>query len=584
MNIIKKWILEMNSRWLNIVEKIDFAFQPIADINSGKTIAYESLLREYKEAGFESIDEFFNSAFEEKILFKLDILLREKALKKFKKLFKKDNETQLYYNIDNRILEMDDYEPGLTSNILNKLELPESCLTFEVSEKHQFDSFKIAKNILTVYKEQGFSVALDDFGVGHSGLKMLYYISPDCIKIDRFFITDILNDKRKKIYVANIVNIAHYSGIKVLAEGVETEDELNVCKEIGCNYVQGYYLQRPTQDIDELKQTYEIVAKNNKVNFKSINNFNLDNIYYTSTAYNELIDKYIIASSSDESGIITSASEAFCKISKYQKHELIGRPHNILRDPLADKTLYKELWKTISSGKVWTGEISNRAKDGSIYWVNATISPNYDEGGNLIGYTSIRQDITDKKELEKFVITDHLTKAYNRKHFDTILHEKIEEIKSSKEYITLAILDIDSFKLYNDTYGHKKGDKVIQKVAKSIMDVLDKNEYLFRIGGEEFVVIMTGQNKKQTTKKLEEMVKNIEKMHIEHKENKGVSKYVTASCGAICINGEKIFENTNLFINADMLMYQAKNSGKNKVIVSDKAYTSSLNINEIGVA
>ncbi|MEA1955252.1 MAG: EAL domain-containing protein [Campylobacterota bacterium] len=568
----------LNKKWSNIVSKIDFALQPIVDIVNGDIYAYESLLREYKNAGFDSIDDFFDTAFKEKVLFSVDVKLREKALIKFKKLYDKNNKIKLFYNIDNRIIKMHNYESGYTNNLLKKLDLEESSVSFEISEKHEFDSFIEAKTIFNLYKKQGYSIALDDFGVGYSGLKMLYYISPDYIKIDRFFITDILNDNKKKIYVANIVNIAHHSNIKVLAEGVETLDELNVCREIGCNLVQGYFIQRPTQDIKKLKNNYPIIIKNKTLENDYQKSFNLNDVYYNSNAYNELIDNYIIASSSDIKGNITSVSKAFCKISKYTKQELIGQAHSILRDPTVCKSVFKELWKTIKSGKTWQGEISNKAKDGSIYWVEATISPNYDNNGILIGYTSIRADITDKKQLEKFVITDHLTQAYNRKYFDTILKEKTNQAITDKCYITLAILDIDNFKLYNDTYGHNKGDKAIQKVSKISMQTLNKNEFFFRIGGEEFAVIFMDIDKKGSTKKLEKIITNIEKSQIEHKNNKNVSNYVTISCGAVCLKGDKIYDNTNLFVSADILLYNAKSNGRNKLVISDSVYTSSLDI------
>ena len=569
----------LDERWKDIVQKVDFALQPIVDINSGVTVAHESLLREYKRAGFDSIDDFFDTAYEKKVLFSVDIELRKKVFQKFKAIYDQNSKISLFYNIDNRIIQMDNYETGNTTSILKEYGYKENCITFEISEKHEFKSFVEAKTIFNLYKEQGYKIALDDFGTGFSGLKMLYYMSPDCIKIDRFFITDILNDNKKKIYVANIVNIAHNSNIKVLAEGVETLDELEVCREIGCDLVQGYYVQRPTQDITKLQQTYSIVS-NCKSKDKIVHNsFNLDNVYYTSNNYNELIDNYIIASSANLKGEITSVSKAFCDISKYTKLELIGQPHNIVRDPSMNKEVFCKLWKTIKKGEVFKGEISNKAKDGTIYWVDATISPNYDNNGILIGYTSIRQDITDKKELEKYVITDHLTKAYNRKYFDQILEKKVTEAKSENRDITLAILDIDSFKLYNDTYGHHKGDKALQKLSKYVLTQIKQDEYFFRIGGEEFAIIMLDKNKKSSLEKLNTIIQGIEQLSIEHKKNKKVSKYLTVSCGAISIQGEELQDNTNLFISADMLLYQAKNSGKNRVVISsNKVYNSSLSV------
>ncbi|MFK5938925.1 MAG: PAS domain S-box protein, partial [Sulfurimonas sp.] len=90
-----------------------------------------------------------------------------------------------------------------------------------------------------------------------------------------------------------------------------------------------------------------------------------------------LMDKHIISSSTDLNGIITEVSEAFCKISKYSKEELIGKAHNIIRHPDVDSQIYKEMWEALKNDQVWTGVVKNRAKDNSTYWADSIISPIY---------------------------------------------------------------------------------------------------------------------------------------------------------------------------------------------------------------
>lgn len=113
-----------------------------------------------------------------------------------------------------------------------------------------------------------------------------------------------------------------------------------------------------------------------------------------------IIDKNVIYSTTDLRGIIIESSEAFCKISKYKKHELIGKPHNIVRHEDMTKEAFNNMWETIKKGDTWEGEVKNRKSDGSYYWVIATISPIYSYG-KMVAYTSTRQDITDKKKIEE---------------------------------------------------------------------------------------------------------------------------------------------------------------------------------------
>ncbi len=112
-------------------------------------------------------------------------------------------------------------------------------------------------------------------------------------------------------------------------------------------------------------------------------------------------DRYVIASKTDLNGRIIYASERFCKISGYKPEELIGKTHNIVRHPDTPKELYKKMWERISNDKTWAGELKNRKKNGGYYWVKAVVMPLYNHKGEKVGYTSIRQDITDKKKIEE---------------------------------------------------------------------------------------------------------------------------------------------------------------------------------------
>ena len=115
----------------------------------------------------------------------------------------------------------------------------------------------------------------------------------------------------------------------------------------------------------------------------------------------KIYDKNVIFSKTDLRGIITHASEAFCKISGYSKDELIGKPHNIVRHPDMPKDIFEQMWKQIPKEEVATCEIKNLRKDKTSYWVLASVGPEYDKNGKHIGYFAIRKDITANKELEE---------------------------------------------------------------------------------------------------------------------------------------------------------------------------------------
>ncbi len=109
------------------------------------------------------------------------------------------------------------------------------------------------------------------------------------------------------------------------------------------------------------------------------------------------IDEHAIVSIADRRGIITYVNNKFCAISHYSSEELIGHNHNILNSGYHTKEFFRELWATISGGKVWSGEIRNRGKNGALYWVQSTIVPHLDAAGRVTEYISIRTDITEQK-------------------------------------------------------------------------------------------------------------------------------------------------------------------------------------------
>lgn len=283
---------------------------------------------------------------------------------------------------------------------------------------------------------------------------------------------------------------------------------------------------------------------------------------------NKLLDENIIYSETDLKGVITEVSEAFCRISGYSKEELIGKAHNIIRHPDTDSKVFVYLWETLQEDKIWTGEIKNRKKDSDYYWVFASISPIFKEG-KKIGYSAVRQNISDKKKLEELSITDDLTQIYNRRYFNNVFMKFIDIAKRNNELINFAILDIDYFKQYNDTYGHLMGDETLKKVAFVMKDSLKRgNDYCFRLGGEEFGILYVTNSKENSVSFCNLIRENIESLKIEHKEN-SVSKYITASFGLYVKEAKEIKNIDEVYKAADILLYKAKETGRNKVLYNE---------------
>lgn len=273
--------------------------------------------------------------------------------------------------------------------------------------------------------------------------------------------------------------------------------------------------------------------------------------------YLSLVDEHVITSSTDLRGKITYVSQAFSDISGYDKDELMGRNHSIVRHPDMSEELYEELWSTILNDQTWVGEIKNLKKDGSSYWVKATISPVFSEENKKIGYTAIRQDITDKKRVEELAIRDSLTQLYNRVHLDLILLQSIQNSSRFGHQLSVIMLDIDKFKNVNDTYGHQVGDSVLKETSDILKKLIRESDTLGRWGGEEFLVIAPETDIDGAMI----LAENIRLKMMNH--NFSTIGTVTASFGVSCFQKDDT-ENT-IVDRADKALYKAKENGRNQV-------------------
>lgn len=201
--------------------------------------------------------------------------------------------------------------------------------------------------------------------------------------------------------------------------------------------------------------------------------------------YKLALDASNIISITDNKGVIEYVNDEFCNISGYTKEELLGQPHNIVRHPDMPKKIFKDLWETISSGKIWKGVIKNRAKDGKEYVVDSTIMPIKDDSGIIKRYIGIRHDITQLIETEEILARqnkDTLTGLYSK----VKLYDDLEQC----QFPMFTILNIDDFSEINNFYGLWIGDELLKAVAEKLSLYFDgKKHLLYRLHGDEYGIL-----------------------------------------------------------------------------------------------
>ncbi|WP_243373276.1 EAL domain-containing protein [Geotalea sp. SG265] len=217
-------------------------FQPIFSLVDGTVHGYEALSRVGRPSHLADPEVLFARSAECGLAFPLEMLCRKNALIQSKEL----NITQrLFLNVCPSILQADDHERGVTAALLEKLGIERSNITFELTERTLIDDYALFNRVLSYYREQGYSIAIDDLGSGYAGLKMLAQLEPEYVKLARFLVADVDTTHTKQALIEALVTFCGKIGAQVIAEGIERQEELNILKEMGVSFGQGYLLARP---------------------------------------------------------------------------------------------------------------------------------------------------------------------------------------------------------------------------------------------------------------------------------------------------------------------------------------------------
>jgi diguanylate cyclase (GGDEF)-like protein/PAS domain S-box-containing protein len=249
---------------------------------------------------------------------------------------------------------------------------------------------------------------------------------------------------------------------------------------------------------------------------------------------------------------------------------LLLADYNQWRDSIyPDDLAYAErsMAQVLSDGAVEDREYRIIAADGQVRWLSDKCFINrLAEPGQPMIIVGIAEDITAKKhletELQRLATTDGLTQSSNRRHFFDCAHREFEQARKQGEPLAFLLLDIDDFKVINDTYGHQVGDSVLRRIAESGRGSLRRADVFGRIGGEEFAAVFPGCAPDMALQVAERLQREIQRLSFRHEDQ---TFGITISQGLTSLTAED--ENIDaLFARADAAMYEAKRQGKNRII------------------
>jgi diguanylate cyclase (GGDEF)-like protein/PAS domain S-box-containing protein len=287
-------------------------------------------------------------------------------------------------------------------------------------------------------------------------------------------------------------------------------------------------------------------------------------------AQRHAMDQAVMVSLTDAEWRITFVNDKFCLSSGYPAEEVLGANHRIFVSGVHSADFFRSLYGRIMSGEIWRGEICNKAKDGSLYWIDTTIVPRFDQEGKLLAYMAISMDITVRKHAEaQFAYLDRhdaLTGIANR----AVLLEKMEEaaarLRRQGEAFTIFVLDLDGFKYINDTLGHSGGDELLKQLAQRLKSSIRGFDVLARLGGDEFAIIQIGATNQREgaiglANRLLELIATPFDLD-------GHNVTIGTSIG-IALAPESGIDSGELLKRADLALYRAKSEGRNNFTFFD---------------
>ncbi|WP_293267091.1 EAL domain-containing protein [Neptunomonas sp.] len=259
---------------------------------------------------------------------------------------------------------------------------------------------------------------------------------------------------------------------------------------------------------------------------------------------------------------ILRTNPAFTRITGYSSKDAIGKTPQFLQSKAHSAAFYKDFWKSLTESGVWQGEISDRRKNGEIFPAWQTITVVRDAFGKPQQYISIFSDITDKKLSEERIYNlahnDMLTQLPNRVAFHNQMIAELERAKRTHTQLAVMFIDLDHFKLINDTLGHPVGDELLQQAASRLKSAIRSNDTISRFGGDEFTILIPSIKSEAEASMVALKIQQclIPPIQLEHHE---ITISASIGIGIYPQNGQDV---ATLLKNADSAMYRAKEQGR----------------------
>ncbi len=269
----------------------------------------------------------------------------------------------------------------------------------------------------------------------------------------------------------------------------------------------------------------------------------------------------------DRDLMIEYVNPAYVAMTGYEEEELVGRSHTILISEGVEKHNYHDVWPEVMDKGIWKGIFENTRKNGELYQDKCTISAVRDKQDKVTHFICIHEDITREYELNQQLnyeaTHDKLTRLINRNEFERRANRLISSVEKNDEEHAMFFMDLDQFKIINDSCGHSAGDELLRQVSMLLISIIRKRDTLARLGGDEFAVLMEHCTIEHAHRAATDILDAIQDFTFSWE---GRTFKLGISIGLVRINNA-VISLQQLMKQGDTACYMAKDLGRNRIHV-----------------
>jgi diguanylate cyclase (GGDEF)-like protein len=552
-------------------------FQPIINMQDGTIFGYEGLIRGPSDSILHSPVNLFKAAWDHNLTIQVEHLCRRVVLEQFHAL---NLPGKLFLNVSPECLLLRDVKHGETLDYIHSLGINPDRVIIELTEYQPCHDYVLLKEAVLHYRNMGFEIAIDDLGEGFSSLRLWSELKPDFVKIDMHFIQGINNDPIKMQFVRSIQSIAEKSGTRVVAEGIESHDELLAIQNLGVALGQGYHIAKPhanpsliTSAEVMLTLSHPRLVNTNHLSYQVERAVNIKSLVKTPTTImssmtnNEVVNLFLADPTLKILPVVDDGIPVGL-ISRYTVVDLFARPY---QRELCGKKSCKDFMDAnplIIEQSMSLQEVSHIVVEAdSELLINGMLVVESDHYVGLITGPDLMRAIT-KVQIQAARYANPLTLLPG----NVPINEQINLLLQNKNGFIVCYCDLDHFKPFNDVYGYQRGDEVIQMTSKVLAQFCDINrDFIGHIGGDDFIILFESEDWEQRCQRiLSEFSKQISYFYstkdLEQggylgEDRQGAKIFyplISLSLGAIYANKEHHFSHHQIAFEAAEAKKQAK--------------------------